>query len=146
MNISTVKTLYNVTRYNRIFNIWHKFAGNGSVSIENPSLKQNIHLTTPTVTSGNRYTISIENKFIITEFYNVSDNFVIRSRSFAGTGFCFTWYKESVVHFDAIWNWTDEYIWNNSILIHLYNIFFYQMIMMWKSGTGQNFFITANSL
>ena len=27
----------------------------------------NIHLTTPTVTSGNRYTISIENKFIITE-------------------------------------------------------------------------------
>ena len=27
----------------------------------------NIHLTTPTVTSGNRYTISIENKLIITE-------------------------------------------------------------------------------
>ena len=26
-----------------------------------------MHLTTPTVTSGNRYTISIENKFIITE-------------------------------------------------------------------------------
>ena len=36
--------------------------------------------------------------------------------------------------------------WNNSILIHLYNIFFYQMIIMWKSGYGQNFFITANSL
>ena len=30
-------------------------------------LKFPIHLTTPTVTSGNRYTISIENKFIITE-------------------------------------------------------------------------------
>ena len=26
-----------------------------------------MHLTTPTVTSGNRYTISIKNKFIITE-------------------------------------------------------------------------------
>ena len=29
----TVKTLYNVTRYNRIFNIQQKIAGNGSVSI-----------------------------------------------------------------------------------------------------------------
>ena len=63
----TVKTLYNVIRYNRIFNIRHKIAGNRSVSIKIPSLQQNIHLTTPTVTSGNRYTISIENKFIITE-------------------------------------------------------------------------------
>ena len=35
---STVKTLYNVTRYNRIFNIQHKFAGNRSVSIKIPSL------------------------------------------------------------------------------------------------------------
>ena len=34
----TVKTLYTVTRYNRIFNIRHKIAGNGSVSIEFPSL------------------------------------------------------------------------------------------------------------
>ena len=34
----------------------------------------------------------------------------------------------------------------NSILIHLYNIFFYQMIIVLKSGNGQNFFITANSL
>ena len=58
---------YNVTHYNRIFNILHKFAGNGSVFIEIPS-EQNIHLTTPTVTSGNRYKISIVNKFIITEF------------------------------------------------------------------------------
>ena len=32
------KTLYNVTRYNRIFNIRHKIAGNGSVSIKIPSL------------------------------------------------------------------------------------------------------------
>ena len=63
----TVKTLYNVTRYNRIFNIRHKIAGNGSVSIKIPTLLQNIHLTTPTVTSMVRYTISIENKFIITE-------------------------------------------------------------------------------
>ena len=64
---NTVKTLYNVTRYNRIFNIRHKIAGDGSVSIKIPSLYQNIHLTTPTVTSGNRYISSIENKFIITE-------------------------------------------------------------------------------
>ena len=57
---NTVKTLYNVTRYNRIFNIRHKIVGNGSVSIKIPSLEQNIHLTTPAVTSGNIYTISIE--------------------------------------------------------------------------------------
>ena len=37
-SLYTVKTLYNVTLYNRIFNIGHKFAGNGSVSITNPSL------------------------------------------------------------------------------------------------------------
>ena len=34
----TVKTLYNVTRYNRIFNIQHKIAGHGSVSIQIHSL------------------------------------------------------------------------------------------------------------
>ena len=34
----TVKTLYNVTGYNRIFNIRHKIAGNGSVSIKILSL------------------------------------------------------------------------------------------------------------
>ena len=34
----TVKTLYNVTRYNRIFNIRHNIAWNGSVSIKIPSL------------------------------------------------------------------------------------------------------------
>ena len=50
------------------------------------------------------------------------------------------------MHFDTLWNLTDVYIWNNSILIHLYNIFFYHMTMMWKSDTGQNFLITANSL
>ena len=33
----TVKTLYNVTSYNRIFNIRHKIAGNRSVSIKIPS-------------------------------------------------------------------------------------------------------------
>ena len=64
----TVKTLYNITRYNRMFNIRHKYTGNGSVSIKIPCLKQNIHLTTSTVTSRNRYTFSIENEFIITEF------------------------------------------------------------------------------
>ena len=35
---NTVKTLYNVTRYNRISNIRHKYAGNGSVSLKIPSL------------------------------------------------------------------------------------------------------------
>ena len=29
--------------------------------------------------------------------------------------------------------------------MQLYNIIFYQMIIMWKSSTGQNFLITANS-
>ena len=53
--LNTVSTLYNVTHYNRIFNIRSKFAGNGSVSIKIPSLEQNIHLTTKTVSSGNRY-------------------------------------------------------------------------------------------
>ena len=57
---------------------------------------------------------------------------------FAWTGFCLTWYVGSFVYFDTICNWTDVYIWNNSILIHLYNIFFYQMIIMLKSGNGQN--------
>ena len=46
MKTITVKPLYNVTRYNIIFNIRHKFAGN-----KIPSLQQNIHLTTPSVTS-----------------------------------------------------------------------------------------------
>ena len=71
----TVKTLYNVTLYNRIFTIWHYFAGNGSVSIKIPSLQQNIQLTTPTVSSGNRYTFSIENEFIITEFLPIVSQF-----------------------------------------------------------------------
>ena len=35
---NTDKTLYNITRYNRIFNIRHKIDGNGSVSIKFPSL------------------------------------------------------------------------------------------------------------
>ena len=35
---STVKTSYSVTRYNRIFNTRHLFAGNRSVSIKIPSL------------------------------------------------------------------------------------------------------------
>ena len=48
------------------------------------------------------------------------------------------------MHFDAIYEieLMYTYIWNNSILIHL-NIFFYQMIMMLKSGTAQNFIITT---
>ena len=78
----TVKTLYNVTRYNRIFNIRHKNAGNGSVSIKIPSLLQNIHLTTPTVTSGNRDTISIEIKFIITELLPCVRHFCNQNKVF----------------------------------------------------------------
>ena len=34
---NTVKTLYNIPRYNRIFNIRHKIAGNRSVFIKIPS-------------------------------------------------------------------------------------------------------------
>ena len=44
-----------------------KLQGTDLFPLKIPSLEQNIHLTTPTVTSGNRYTISMENKFIITE-------------------------------------------------------------------------------
>ena len=80
---STVKPLYNVTLYNRIFTIRHKFTGNGSVSVIIPSLQLNIHLMTPTVSSGNRYAFSIENKFIIMEFLPCLSQFVIRTRSFA---------------------------------------------------------------
>ena len=66
--MNTVKTLYKITPYNKIFNIQYKFVGNGSVSIKIPSLSQNIHLMTPTISSRNRCAFSIENKFIITEF------------------------------------------------------------------------------
>ena len=65
---------------------------------------------------------------------------------FAWTCFCLTWLVGRFAHLDAIWNWTDVYIWKNSILIHLYNISFYKMIIMWTSGIGQNYFIRANSL
>ena len=40
------------------------------------------------------------------------------------------------MHFDAI----------GTIAFKLISIFFYQMIMMWNSGTGLHFLITANSL
>ena len=50
------------------------------------------------------------------------------------------------MHFDAIIKLNRYIHLENSILIHLYNIFFYQMIIMLKSGNGQNFFLTANSL
>ena len=79
----TVKTLYNVTRYNRIFNIRGKFAGNGSVSIKIPSFYQNIHLTTQTVSSGNRYTFSIGNEFIITKFLSCVCQFFYQHIFFA---------------------------------------------------------------
>ena len=72
-------------------------AGNGSVSIKIPSLEQNIHLTTPTVTSRNRYTNSIENKFIITELL-----FVIRARSFCMNRFLSLLISGKLCVFDAI--------------------------------------------
>ena len=37
-------------------------------------------------------------------------------------------------------------MWNNSILIDLYNIIIYQLIIMWKSGNGQNFVITNSQI
>ena len=54
--------------YNRISNIWHKIAGS--------------HLTTTKVTSGNRYTISIENKFIKTELLPCVRQFCDQNRVF----------------------------------------------------------------
>ena len=44
-----------------------KLLGTDLFPIKFPLYNRINHLTTPTVTSGNRYTISIENKFIITE-------------------------------------------------------------------------------
>ena len=76
----------------------------------------------------------------------MSDNIVIRTRYFFMNRFLSDLISGDFVHFDAFWNWTDVYIWNNSIFNHLYNIFFHKLIIMWKSGNGQNFFITANSL
>ena len=50
------------------------------------------------------------------------------------------------MHFDVIRNGTDLYIWNKSTEIHFIIDFFYQLIMIWKPGTGSHFLITANSL
>ena len=38
--VDTVKSLYNVTLYNRIFNIRHKIAGDGSLSINSVTIKK----------------------------------------------------------------------------------------------------------
>ena len=45
-------------------------------------LKFPLYLMTPTVTSGNRYTISIENKFIITKLLPCLRQFCDQTRSF----------------------------------------------------------------
>ena len=100
---------------------------------------------TPTVTFGNIYTSSIENKFITTEFLPCVRQFCDQDKVFCMNRFLSHLIRGKLCAFDAIWKWTDVYIWNTSILIHMFNIFFYQMIMMWKSGTGQNLLTTANS-
>ena len=64
VHVDTVKTFYEVTRYITEYSL------------------SDIKLTTPKVSSGNRYTFSIENKFIIQNFYHVSVNLVIRTMSF----------------------------------------------------------------
>ena len=80
----------------------------------------------PTVTSGNKYTNSIENKFIITELLPCVRQFCHQKKGFL--------HEQVSVSLDK---WEALYIlmqieielmyidiWNNSILIHLYNIFF----------------------
>ena len=72
----TVKTLYNVTRYNRIFNIRHKIAGNGPLYIKEYSLND---------TDSNFWEqiyISIENKFIIRELLPCVRHFCDQNKIF----------------------------------------------------------------
>ena len=182
MKVSTVKTLYNAIGYNKIFNIRHKIAGNGSVSIKIPSSQQNIHLTTPTVTSGNRYTIYIENIFIITELLPCVRQFCYQNKVFwlilhapspeirLQVAYIYTdtpcayevtahlLHEQVSVSLDKwealciLMQYEIELMYKFGIIafsfifIHLYNIFFYQRVIMLKSGNGQNFFITAHLL
>ena len=60
----------------------HILSGNGSVSIKIPSLLQNIHLTTSTVTCGTDIQFLLKINSLEQNCYHVSDNFVIRTRSF----------------------------------------------------------------
>ena len=67
------------------------------------------------------------------------DNFVIRTRFFLHEQVSVSLDKWEVLCILMQYKiGTDVYIWNNSILIRLYNIFFYQMIIMLKSGNSQN--------
>ena len=76
----------------------------------------------------------------------MSDNFVISTRSL---------HEQVSVSFDKrealciLMQYEIELMYTLgtiAVFILFCNIFFYQMVMMWKSGTVQNFHITANSL
>ena len=83
LDFNTVKTLYNVTCYNRIFDIRHKLLGTDLFPLKFPLYNRIFTFkTTPTVTSGNRYTISIENKFIITELLPCVRQFCDQNKAF----------------------------------------------------------------
>ena len=62
----------------------------------------NIHLTTPNVTSGNRYTISIENKFIISELLPCVRQFCDQNKVFLHEQVSVLLDKWEALYFDAI--------------------------------------------
>ena len=75
----------------------------------------------------------------------MSDNFVIRTRSFCMNRFL-SLDKWEALCISMQYKIELMYTFGIFFFFHLYNIFFYQMIIMLKSEYGPNFFITANSL
>ena len=87
---STVKPLYNVILYNRIFTIRHKFAGNGSISIKTLFITE-YSLNDTDSKLWEQRTFSIENIFIITEFLRCVSQFGDQDIVFSWKGFCHIW-------------------------------------------------------
>ena len=87
---STVKPLYNVILYNRMFTIQHKFAGNGSISIKTLFITEySINDTDSKL--WEQWTFSIENIFIITEFLRCVSQFGDQDIVFSWKGFYHIW-------------------------------------------------------
>ena len=97
---------------------------------------------TPTVTSGNRYTISIENEFIITELLPCVREFCDQNKVFLYEQVSF-----SLDKWDALCilvQYEIELMYTFGIIA--FKCICHQITITLKSGNGQNFFITANSL
>ena len=98
---------------------------------------------TPTVSSGNRYTISIENKFIITEFLPCVSQFSDQAKVLCMNMYLSHLIRGKLCVYEIGLMYTFGIIAFKLICIFS---FFYEMTIMWKPGSGQHFFITANSL